>query len=117
MTKSPEERLASLEQNFISLGEGVQRVEKAVDDLNKNVSTLVDKLDYRYPSKESVDLRLKAQESKDEVLEKEIGELKEEVKTLKSQVNSLKKFQYKATGALVFVAFALGILVRSKAWW
>lgn len=54
---SPEERLASLEQNFASMKEGFDRVEKAVGKLTDTVSNLGDKLDTRYPSKESVELR------------------------------------------------------------
>jgi chromosome segregation ATPase len=109
VTRTPEERLASLEQQFSSLEEGFGRVEKAVEKLTDNVTAMMDRLDARYPSRESVDLRFSA-------LEQENAMLKAEVAELKQRVNRMSAWQYKAMGAVGIAAFASGLVWYIKHW-
>ncbi len=109
MTKTAEERISSLEDNFTFMGEGIRRVEKALEKLDATVATLVEKLDTRYPSRESVDLRMGE-------LVRDIKKLREDQDALEARTTRMSAWQYKVTGALVLIAFALGVASHFWGW-
>ena len=109
MTKTTEERISSLEDNFTFMREGISRVEKTLEKLDISVSTLVEKLDGRYPSKESVDLRLGE-------LIRDIKALRERQDALETRAARLLAWQYRVAGALVVISFAVGVLSRYWGW-
>ncbi len=109
MTPNPDERLTSLEHDVVSLKDGVERIEKAVEKLADSVSVLMDKLDARYPSKESVDLRFESIEQENQVLKTVIGDLKLEV-------SKVSAWMYKIIGAMGFITVALDIVWYLRHW-
>lgn len=107
--KTAEERISSLEDNFTFLREGLSRVEKAIEKLEATLSGLVEKLDGRYPSKESVDLRMQE-------LVRDIKTLRERQDALEARAARLSAWQYRVAGALVVISFAVGVLSRYWGW-
>jgi len=109
VTKSPEERLSALEEAFVSLKEGMSRVEKGVGKLEETFAVLMDKLDSRYPSKENVDLRFKE-------IQTEIVVLRLQVADNTKRIYALNAWLYKAMGAVAVVGFGLGIAAQHIKW-
>ena len=110
MTKTPEERIASLEMSFISMGEGIARVEKTLEKLDGSVTSLVDKLDARYPTKESVDLRLQE-------LRNEYESLKLRVTEVEKNIDKLTAWRNWLTGAyVVLVGVAVILFEYGRQW-
>ena len=89
--------------------EGISRVEKTLEKLDIAVASLVEKLDGRYPSKESVDLRLGE-------LIRDIKALRERQDALETRAARLSAWQYRVAGALVVISFAVGVLSRYWGW-
>ena len=119
-TKTTEERVASLEENFSFMREGMARVERMLEKLDGTVSSLVDRLDIRYPSKESVDLRvaeivrdIKTLRERQEDLRKDLDEASGK---LGARVERMAAWQYKVTGALVVLSFGIGVLSHFWGW-
>ncbi|MHB1681578.1 MAG: hypothetical protein ACYCYO_01940 [Bacilli bacterium] len=108
-TKTTEERVTSLEENFAFMREGMTRVERMLEKLDTTVSSLVDRLDTRYPSKESVDLRLAE-------LVRDIKVLRERQDALEARAARMSAWQYRVAGALVVISFAVGVLSRYWGW-
>jgi len=106
VTKSPEERLSALEEAFVSLKEGMSRVEKGVGKLEETFAVLMDKLDSRYPSKESVELRLK--EQMDDIVELKVKNAK-----MEKGIEELRKYIYKAIGGTAVGAFLFGFVAKT----
>ena len=106
MPPSTEERLASLEQGFRSVREGLERMEKAIEKLDSAVTTLIDKLDLRYPSQESVNLRFGELQKENEALRERLG-------ILEKQQGRLQNWQYKVAGGIAVIAFGLGIAAKA----
>jgi chromosome segregation ATPase len=109
LVQTPEERIAALEQGLLSLGEGIRRVETTLEKLDISVSSLVEKLDARYPSKETVDLRF-------EDVHKELALLRKDHDALDRRVQKMQAWMYKAAGAIAIVAFGIGVLANSHKW-
>lgn len=109
MDKTAEERISSLEDNFAFMREGIARMEKTLDNLNIAVASLVEKLDGRYPSKESVDLRVAE-------LVRDIKGLRERQDAVEKRASSLAAWQYRVAGGLVVVSFALGVMSHFWGW-
>lgn len=55
---SNERRLSTLEERFVSLKEGIDDLKTSVEKMTESIAFLIEKLDGRYPSRESVELRL-----------------------------------------------------------
>lgn len=106
MSQTPEERLASLEQGFGYVREGLERMEKAIGKLDSAVNTLIDKLDGRYPSQESVNLRFAELQKENETLRERLG-------TVEKQQGRLQSWQYKVAGGIAVIAFGLGIAAKA----
>ncbi|SFU71422.1 hypothetical protein [Alicyclobacillus macrosporangiidus] len=106
MTVTVEERLSTLEAGFQSLKEGLDRVERALEKLDGNVAVLIEKLDARYPSQESVNLRFTD-------LQQKVAQLETQCEAQRKDIDQLRNWQYKVTGGIAVVAFLLG-LVSSK---
>ncbi len=102
---SPEERIAALEQGLLSMGEAISRVEQAVERMDTTVIALTDKLDARYPSTESVDIRIVE-------LQKALKELRREAEGYSHEISRLRARQYKRMGASAVVAFLLGLVAE-----
>ena len=103
MSKTAEERISSLEDNFAFMREGIARMEKTLEKLDISVTSLVEKLDGRYPSKESVDLRI------GEIV-RDIKGLRERQDAIEKRASALAAWQYRIAGGLVVLSFALGVL-------
>ncbi len=84
-------------------------MEKAVEKLTDNVTAMMDRLDARYPSKESVDLRFGS-------IEQDNNSLRTEVVELRQRVNRISAWQYKVMGAIGIVAFAAGLVWYVRHW-
>ncbi len=102
MQKSPEERISSLEESIIYLKEGMAEVKNTLEKI-------MDKLDDRYPSKESMDLRIST-------LRDELKDLHDRTDKVESQTAKMQRWQYQVTGAVMLAAFLLGLLARSVKW-
>lgn len=109
MTKTVEERISSLEENVGYLREGVARVEKAIERLESTLSGLVDKMDGRYPSKESVDLRMQE-------LVRDVKALRERQDVIENQMSRMSAWQYRVVGGIVVISFILGVLSHFWGW-
>lgn len=107
--RTPEERLSSLEESFTFMREGIVRVEKTLDKLDLTVSSIVEKLDGRYPSKESVDLRIRELTTELQTARDVNEKLTEEVHSLRKDVDILKSWRSWLTGTLATVV-AVGVL-------
>lgn len=107
--RSPEERITSLEGSFVNLKEGLTDVKTALETLNVTVAGLVDRLDGRYPSKESVDLRV-------EDLRKDVDAVRKQADESKVQIDRMQRWQYQIMGAITLAAFLLGLLTRGFNW-
>lgn len=82
-----EGRLSSLEQGFLSLKEGIDDLKKSVEKIDDAVTLLMEKLDSRYPSKESVDLRIAELKQQQEAFNKRLNEMQKQLEKLKSWRN------------------------------
>lgn len=100
-----EERLTSLEKSFEYLQEGMSRVEGTLEKLDSSVADLIGRLDNRYPSQESVNLRF-------ESMSKEIVELRKEFEETNVRVDKVRVWMYKAMGIGMTVTFVVGILAE-----
>lgn len=100
---TPEERIASLEIGLSGMKEGIAELKSVIEKLDSTVSTLVDKMDLRYATKESVDLRIEA-------LEVENKSLRSTVKDLNVRVNKLTAWMYKSMGAIGFLTIGSAIV-------
>lgn len=107
--KTIEERVSSLEENFAFMREGIARVEKTLEKLDASVLSLVERLDARYPSKESVDLRMAE-------IVRDIKTLRERQDALEARAMKIAAWQYRVIGGLVVVSFVLGVLSRLWKW-
>lgn len=107
--KTTEERVSALEENFAFMREGIARVEKTLEKLDASVLSLVERLDVRYPSKESVDLRMA------EIM-RDINALRERQDALEARVTRLAAWQYRVIGGLVVGSFALSALSHFWGW-
>ena len=105
MTRSPEERLSGLEENFDSMKEGLARLEKTLERIDAVLSGLVERLDVRYPTRESVDLRV-------EDLRKDMESVRKQADESKTRIDRMQRWQYQVTGAVTLAAFLLGLLAR-----
>lgn len=110
MSLSTEERLASLEQKFNNVEEGIGRLEKSLEKVANTVSELMEKLDARYSSQESVNLRFQQQQQ-------EITQLQALAETLRADVEHMRRWQYKVMGAATVVAFLLGLVAEALRSW
>jgi len=106
MNPSTEERLASLEQKFNSVEEGIGRLEKSLEKVANTVSELMEKLDARYPSQEGVNLRFAT-------AEKEVQELRNKQAETAEELERIKKRVYMWNGGLVVISFLLGLAARA----
>lgn len=103
MPENVEGRLSSLEQGFLSLKEGIDDLKRSVEKVDTAVTSLMDKLDGRYPSKESVDLRIGELKQQQEALTRRLHDMQKQVDKLKSWRNWIG-------GGLALAAFVIVVL-------
>ncbi|MFD1677020.1 hypothetical protein [Alicyclobacillus fodiniaquatilis] len=100
-TKTPQERIQSLEDRFSSLEVGMDRVEQALTKMGEQFEDLKEKLDARYPTQESVNLRFDA-------LWKDVIDMKEEHQTVRKDVERLKGGFYRFVGGAAVAGALIG---------
>ena len=96
MTRTNEERITSLEEAIDYLKEGMK-------DVKDTLNVIIEKLDGRYPTKESVEFRIQALNDQQKELEKRID-------CLETKVAKVQKWQYTVGGGAMVVGFLVGII-------
>lgn len=102
MTKTNEERLSTLEESNDFLKEGMREMKEGIREVKETLAMIVEKLDGRYVSKESFDLRV-------QTLCDALKEVEKRQDATDAKINKLQKWQYTVTGGGVLLGFVIGI--------
>ena len=95
------------------LEEGFEHMKGAIDTMQKNIEQILDKLDNRYPTKETIDLQIKLLEARIGAVEIQHAELRKEYDSSnRSNLDEHKEFNKtvaKASAVVGAVTLVLGI--------
>lgn len=96
MTKTNEERITALEESFVYVKEGMR-------ELKDTMNVIIEKLDGRYVTKDSYDIRIQSLLDANKELEKRQD-------ATDAKINKLQKWQYTVGGGAMVVGFLVGII-------